>query len=235
MSSAVRPLVSVITPTYNRRAFIPRLLRYFAYQTYPAELMELVILDDGSDKVGDLVPPDDRRIRYVAVTERANVGVKRNVCAELARGEIVVCMDDDDWYPPDRVASCVERLQRASADVVGKSELHFYDTQTERIHVYPHSSERHACAASMAFRKSYWRRRPFAETRVAEERPILDDLTSHMVQLDQASWRVMLCINHGTNTYRKDTSRPVTSLTLEHVIADDTDRGFYKRLGRNGR
>ena len=49
--------VSVITPTYNRRFFIPTLIKCFLSQTYPQRLMEWIIMDDGEDKIGDLVKP----------------------------------------------------------------------------------------------------------------------------------------------------------------------------------
>ena len=40
------PLVSVCTPTFNRRPFIPAMLQCFAHQTYPRDRMEWVIIDD---------------------------------------------------------------------------------------------------------------------------------------------------------------------------------------------
>jgi glycosyltransferase involved in cell wall biosynthesis len=51
-----RPFVSVVVPTYNRRKFIPHMLHMFDYQNYPKELMELLIYDDGTDKIKDLIP-----------------------------------------------------------------------------------------------------------------------------------------------------------------------------------
>ena len=50
----MRPFVSVVTPTYNRRRFIPTLIKLYKAQTYPKDRMEWIILDDGTDKVGDL-------------------------------------------------------------------------------------------------------------------------------------------------------------------------------------
>jgi glycosyltransferase involved in cell wall biosynthesis len=47
------PLASCIMPTYNRRHFVPNALRYFCRQDYPHK--ELIIVDDGTDAVGDLV------------------------------------------------------------------------------------------------------------------------------------------------------------------------------------
>ena len=49
-----KPFVSVCTPTYNRRNFIPTLIKNYLAQTYPSELMEWIVVDDGTDPVGDL-------------------------------------------------------------------------------------------------------------------------------------------------------------------------------------
>ena len=54
VSANGKPFVSVCTPTYNRRIFIPNLIRCFQAQTYPKELMEWIIIDDGEDSVEDL-------------------------------------------------------------------------------------------------------------------------------------------------------------------------------------
>lgn len=56
------PLVSCIMPTYNRRAFVPQAIYYFLRQDYPNK--ELIIVDDSTDEVGDLIPGDER-IRYI--------------------------------------------------------------------------------------------------------------------------------------------------------------------------
>ncbi len=40
VSSSGKPFVSVCTPTYNRRRFLPFLIKCFQAQTYPKELME---------------------------------------------------------------------------------------------------------------------------------------------------------------------------------------------------
>ena len=48
------PFVSVCTPTYNRRQFIPQLIKCFQNQNYPKQLMEWIIVDDGEDSVEDL-------------------------------------------------------------------------------------------------------------------------------------------------------------------------------------
>ena len=45
-TARVKPFVSVVTPTWNRGAFLPYLLYMYRYQDYPADRRELIILDD---------------------------------------------------------------------------------------------------------------------------------------------------------------------------------------------
>ena len=54
VSASGKPFVSVCTPTYNRRVFIPALIENFQKQTYPMELLEWIVVDDGIDSVKDL-------------------------------------------------------------------------------------------------------------------------------------------------------------------------------------
>ena len=51
------PFVSICTPTFNRRPFIPIIIKCFENQDYPKDKMEWIIVDDGTDKIEDLVKP----------------------------------------------------------------------------------------------------------------------------------------------------------------------------------
>jgi uncharacterized protein YqgC (DUF456 family) len=90
--------------------------------------MEWIIYDDGSDPVGDLfkdLPLPN--IRYIYNGVKQKIGYKRNRLNELARGHIVVAMDDDDYYPPERVHHVVQ-MMRANPRymVAGSSEIYMY-------------------------------------------------------------------------------------------------------------
>src|ERR1700730_5261279 len=93
-SDMITPLVSCIMPTYNRRPIIPHAIDYFLRQTYAHR--ELIILDDGTDAIEDLVP-SDRRIRYERLPKKITFGAKLNLGCELAKGELIAHFDDDDW------------------------------------------------------------------------------------------------------------------------------------------
>jgi glycosyltransferase involved in cell wall biosynthesis len=124
------PLVSVCTPTFNRRPFIPAMLQCFAHQTYPKDRMEWVIIDDGTDPIEDLVSQHPC-IKYFRLEEKISLGKKRNMMHEKARGDIIVYMDDDDYYPPERVSHAVatllnHRKRKTGIKLAGSSEMCIY-------------------------------------------------------------------------------------------------------------
>jgi len=54
VSTNGKPFVSVCTPTYNRKKFIPYIIKCFQEQDYPKELIEWIIIDDGDESVEEL-------------------------------------------------------------------------------------------------------------------------------------------------------------------------------------
>ena len=125
------PAVSCLMPTYNRRSFVARAIHYFQQQDYPER--ELLILDDGEDRVEDLVPAGDPSIRYLRLDERATIGCKRQIACEHADGEIMVQWDDDDWFGPTRVSRQVAPLATGTADISGILKGYLLDLTTFRF------------------------------------------------------------------------------------------------------
>jgi glycosyltransferase involved in cell wall biosynthesis len=110
------PLVSCIMPTYNRRPFVVLALKAFSRQDYPNR--ELLIIDDGTDPVGDLAE-GVRGVRYLRLASRTSIGAKRNLACRDAAGEIIAHWDDDDWYAPDRLRYQVGPLLEGRAELTG--------------------------------------------------------------------------------------------------------------------
>src|SRR4051794_3983148 len=93
----MKPCVSVVVPTFNRRAGLERLLRALAIQTYPADLFEVVVVDDGSTDgtyahLRRLVLPFTSR--YYRQRNQGPAAA-RNLGVHHARGRLLVFLDDD--------------------------------------------------------------------------------------------------------------------------------------------
>jgi hypothetical protein len=155
-------LISCVLPTYNRRAFLPHAIHYFLQQDYPEK--ELLVVDDGPDAVGDLIPSHPR-IRYVRLPRKVTLGAKLNLCCEQTTGPVIAQWDDDDWYAPDRLSRQMDALLRTGAEVCGASDLLYYELQTGAGHryVYPPQGKPWLLGSSLFFRRELWERNRFSE------------------------------------------------------------------------
>jgi glycosyltransferase involved in cell wall biosynthesis/predicted O-methyltransferase YrrM len=152
-------------PTYNRRVFIPHAIRYFLRQDYPNK--ELIILDDGEDKVADLIPQKDN-IHYYAIEGKITLGEKMNRACQLARGNIIVNWDDDDWYAPWRLTCQANVMQESDVAVCGINQLLYYDLQggNSFLYRYPENQRIWLLGSSLCFTRAAWERNRFAEINV---------------------------------------------------------------------
>ena len=179
------PLVSICTPTFNRRPFIPSLIQTFLQQDYPQEKLEWIIIDDGPDKVEDLFK-DVPNAKYYYYEEKMSLGKKRNLMHSKCSGEIIIYMDDDDYYPPCRVSHAVEQLRKhPEALASGSSQMYIYFNDLQKMYRFGPYGPNHATAATFAFRKTLLKQTKYnEESIIAEEKQFLKEYTVPFVQLD---------------------------------------------------
>lgn len=112
------PLVSIVLPTRNRAALLPRAVATVLAQSYAH--WELLVVDDAStdDTAEVLAALDDPRIRTFA-GEGRGVCAARNVALAEARGSLVAYLDDDNRMHPEWLRSAVWAFeQRADTEVL---------------------------------------------------------------------------------------------------------------------
>lgn len=200
------PLVSCIMPTYNRRRFVPRAIDYFLRQDYPNK--ELVIIDDGTDRVADLILADPR-IRYFGLPQCASTGAKRNLACKRAAGSLVAHWDDDDWYAPWRLTHQVEQLLETHADICGLDRVFFYAPKEKKgwEYVYPPDQRAWVYGASLCYTRAFFQTHPFADLRVGEDSSFVwADARARVHPLKTNRWMVGLV--HGENASPKQTADP---------------------------
>jgi glycosyltransferase involved in cell wall biosynthesis len=231
------PFVSVVTPTFNRRRFIPYLIACYKHQTYPKHRMEWIVLDDGSDPVEDIFAAAAGllNLRYIRLPSKLTIGAKRNRLNEEARGEIIVAMDDDDYYPPERVYSVVQAFKKQPKyELAGSSEIYMYYTDLKLIYKLGPYNPNHATNGTMAWRRSYAATHRYDETLThSEEKSFLDEYKHPMIQLDP--FKVMLVMSHSENTFDKkkmlsQEGSPFmkkTTMKIRDFIKDKALRDFF--------
>jgi glycosyltransferase involved in cell wall biosynthesis len=200
------PTVTVCTPTYNRFVFIPTLLDIFRNQDYPKSKLQWVIVDDGNFKVRNIVEgAQDLRhnIKYIGLDKKISLGAKRNLMHQYADGEILVYMDDDDYYPPERISHAVNSL-RSRPDVLcaGSTEMYLYFAHLKKMFRSGPFFANHATAATFAFRRELLKMTKYDESAAkAEESKFLKDYTIPLVQLNPL--KTLLVFPHDRNTVDK--------------------------------
>jgi len=198
--------------------------------------MEWIILDDGEDCVKDVfdslkIP----RLRYIRHDTKMLIGGKRNLLNKEAKGDIIVAMDDDDYYSPERVRHVVQQFQLyPGIELAGASEIYMYYSDIKKIYRLGPYNKNHATNGTMAWRKSYALTHTYDESVThAEERSFLENYKNPMIQLD--TFKVMLVISHSDNTFDKrklrDNPSPlihITEMKLNAFIKSAKLRDFFR-------
>lgn len=232
-----RPFVSCICPTYNRRRFLPYLLRMFNGQTYPKDRRELIIVDDSPETNEDIIKQYniDKNIRYYHLKEKLELGKKRNYINSLVKGEYVVCFDDDDYYPPERVAHAITMLQSSKKQIAGSTRISIYYTALDKVYEFGPYGPNHGTNGTFAYHRDYLKNHQYQDdAKMAEEKYFLKDYTEPLVQLDP--YKTIICISHSSNTFDKHnvikTGRE-TGMKLKQVVKGKDEKyliEFYKSL-----
>jgi len=240
--------VSVLTPTFNRRRFIPTAIACFKAQEYPHNRMEWIILDDGVDKVKDLfdaaIASGLTNIRYEALPDgvKLPIGAKRNRLNEMAKGEIIVCWDDDDYYPPERVKKAVSKLRSVpgrAIPMVGSSLLYMYFTDRDEIWSIGPYGPNHCTNGTMAYWRTYFDENRYDDTaEKAEEKKFLRGFTTKVLQLKGEETMLVIC--HAHNTFDKRVlltmNNPFlkkSNLKMRVIVKDKAAREFYLDLAKD--
>ncbi len=121
----MRPLVSVVIPSYNSARFIGPTLDSVLAQTWPS--LEVIVVDDGStDDTAAALQPYLDRIVYV---RKPNGGLAsaRNAGMARATGDLVAWLDADDLWIPEKIALQVTVLGLHPECVLVASDFSAFD------------------------------------------------------------------------------------------------------------
>ncbi|HSE15988.1 MAG TPA: glycosyltransferase [Pyrinomonadaceae bacterium] len=224
------PLVTCIMPTHNRRSFVPQAIRCFLRQDYSN--LELLVVDDGTEAVADLVPNNDR-IRYVRFDQKLTIGAKRNLACEKARSEFIVHWDDDDWYPSWRVRAQMRALLDRGADICGSSRVAYFDPARDQAWEYRYPSAKGPWVAgnTLAYRKSFWHGHKFPDIQVGEDSRFVWSSKGRAVA-DLADPGLCVATVHSHNTSRKNVNavywHAQPRAYIDSLIGDDIY--FYRTV-----
>ena len=223
--------ISILIPTYNRPQFIELVFNNLVNQTYPPELLEVVIDDDGEYP---LIPEERREmvqkciapitLKYIYNPERRRtIGEKRNRLVQYATHDIVCFMDDDDYYHPHYIKHSYDILSSKNAGLVGSNAMIFcYPLYDFKITAIQTKYKNQIHEATMMMTKKFWKEQGgFKQTSRGEGGSLLGDRT-HDVELTNINM-CMVCMVHHTNTIDKamfmDAETNIKRLPDENLIS----------------
>jgi cellulose synthase/poly-beta-1,6-N-acetylglucosamine synthase-like glycosyltransferase len=120
----IRPRVSIIIAAWREARVIERKLIDLARQTYPAQLIEIVVACDGSDdgtpelaaRAGARL---DGRLRVIALDQLRGKAAALDAAVAVARGELLVFTDARQLLAPRAIEALVECFADREVGAVG--------------------------------------------------------------------------------------------------------------------
>lgn len=199
------PFVSVVTPTYNRHNIFDIAIFNWKNFIYPSHRIEWIILDDSPrDSIKMLkkkIPKDDKRIKYYTCKRIDTISKKRNKINQLATGEIIAHMDDDDYYPADSIINRIRALLTYSKQCVGSSSINcinLLDNTCFRTSGGIQDDTIITGESALCYYKEFWEKQQYDENVKNEEcKALLKNRTKDYIDLNSAF--VTILITHGNN------------------------------------
>ena len=113
----MKPLVSIIIPTYNRSNELNRAIRSVFSQTY--NNLEVIVVDNNSTDSTDTMLDclNDKRIILIKINNNGVIAASRNLGVKHANGKYIAFLDSDDWWTSQKLELSVKALE-GGADIV---------------------------------------------------------------------------------------------------------------------
>jgi glycosyltransferase involved in cell wall biosynthesis len=161
--------VSCIMPTYNRQHLIPVALKCYLSQDWPDK--ELVVVDDGSYSVEDLVKQLVPGAVYIYLAKKQILGTKRNLACEAAGGDVICHFDDDDWSAAGRLRDQVTRLLQSGKQMTGYHSITYWNGI--KAYRYVSGVPQYAVGTTMCYQKNFWDKHRFPPKNYAEDNALV--------------------------------------------------------------
>jgi glycosyltransferase involved in cell wall biosynthesis len=201
--------VSIVTITQLKRFDCLQILCDIVNtQTYK-NIVEWVVVDGSKTKEDGSINENNIKtlqstipIVYVPWKPNTKLGELRNIGNRTCKGDITVCMDDDDYYTLDRVEHAVKKLSSSSANIAGCSAILIYDYFLDKLYKFNQFGPNHSTNNCMAWKKEYLIKNSHDSSKeMAEESSFTNNFTEPMVQLEAE--HTIVCSSHDGNTFNK--------------------------------
>lgn len=145
----IQRTVTIFTPTYNREKYITKLFDSLSRQTIPP--CEWIIVDQGNDGTEELAKGFMEKATFPIIYKRLEsergIGRALNLMLEIAHGDLVMKVDDDDTLPSDAIEATLvtEATIKDKASYAGVGGLRYYPDGRTIGSTWIHSTQYFDC------------------------------------------------------------------------------------------
>ena len=145
------------------------------------------------------------KISYVDYDANVKLGGFRNLANDNAKGDILIWMDDDDFYFNDYVRYVVKKLSKSKKLIAGQPVLYFYDFNMDRMFMsdtiknHGKNSVSNSC---LAYKREYLKNHRYDDQKqTMEEMEFTNNFTEEIEILDPNMTTILS--SHNLNTFNK--------------------------------
>ena len=207
--------VSIITITQHSRFPCLQNLYHIIQRQQYLQIQEWVIVEGSQNielrnenacKIQEFINTHeeltDITMRLIVPDTILHLSDLRNIGNDNCKGDIIVCMDDDDYYPPTRISHAVLMLNRYDRLIAGCSAMYMYDYDIDKLYKFRGYHNNHSTNNCMAYKKAYLKNHRYKEgCNMAEEYSFTKGFTEPMIQLNAE--KCIIVSSHNTNTVDK--------------------------------
>lgn len=169
---------------------------------YPKDKIEWIIVDDSNNNKLKELLPKDLNIKYIKLKNKTNIGEKRNLSIQNASNEIILIMDDDDYYPAKSFTNRVNKLLNENVDIVFSTIIPCFDINKYISYInVPDINENiknRISESTLCFKKSYWKNNKFNnKSKKNEGYDIINDKTNFY---EINSQDIIISLSHKNNS-----------------------------------
>lgn len=210
------PSVSILTITqWSRSECLFILIDIIKDQTY-RNIIEWVIVEGSKnieeakknqESINNLIEDNKDVLFKIIYVEYSGMklGGLRNKSNQNSTGDIMVCMDDDDYYFPTRVEHCVEQLLASDKLIAGNTNMYMHDyivNITVEANMILSHGQNHATNNTMAYKRAYLSNHLYDNNaQTAEEASFTNKFSEGLIQLNKDN--SVILSSHHENTFNK--------------------------------
>lgn len=212
----IYPNISILTPTFNRKRFLPLMIYNIYHFTYPKEKIEWNILESNDNslnnyeklfndksEITDLEEKLGIKIKYEYKDYEMSIGKKRNILSNTSSHQYLINMDDDDLYLSSYLNHSIDILMNTGKSITGSLDMLFIypqkDYQISFIQCVRDFMLYHE--ATLCMTKSHWKQYKYEENNKGEGKYIYGE--NELCGLSDIM-KCMICVCWDGNTVNKD-------------------------------